>query len=267
MTRKLGLQEILGNSFSYEMSNIYTSMPAVVVGVDNSSMRVDVQPAVNMRNEDGTEDIPRPNILNVPLQIPISDLGGVSFPISAGCPVLLVWSMRGLDKWKRGNGLPESPTDLRRFDIRDCIALPSVYPQGMSKNSPQSRTNDHSPNDVVLVHNLGSGSEVEVRLKPDGNVEINSPNKVIVNCTDAEVNASSSMNIETSDMTINSSSFTVNTGTYAISATGTATQTGTFSHNGQMNVTGDINLNGKSVDEHSHGGVQSGGSNTQPFNA
>lgn len=267
MTRQLGFQEVIGGALDYYTSNIYTSMPAVVVSVDLQNMRAVVQPTINMRDESGDENVKRPTILNVPIQMPITDKGGLSFPIGSGCPVLLVWSMRGLDAWKRGNGLPDKPTDTRKFDIRDCVAIPSIFPQSLSKNSPSSRSNSHSPEDVVLVHNIGSGSEVEIRLKPNGDVEINSPTKVIVNCEDAEINSSSSTKVRTGDFSVESSSFTVNTGTYAISATGTATQTGTFSHQGQMNITGDINLNGKSVNEHSHKGVIAGGDDTAPFNA
>lgn len=267
MTRQLGFQEVIGGAFDYYTSNIYTSMPAMVVSVDLPNMRAVVQPTVNMRDESGDENVKRPTIINVPIQMPITDKGGLSFPIGSGCPVLLIWSMRGLDTWKRGNGLPDKPTDTRKFDIRDCVAIPSIFPQSLSKNSPSSRSNSHSPEDVVLVHNIGSGSEVEIRLKPNGDVEVNSPTKVIVNCEDAEINSSTSTKVTTGDFSVESSSFTVNTGTYAISATGTATQTGTFSHQGQMNITGDINLNGKSVDEHRHAGVVAGGDDTAPFNA
>lgn len=273
MTRELGLQEILNNSMDYYMSNIYTSMPGVIVSVDLANMRAEVKPAINIRDSDGVDVVERPTILNVPIQLPVSDKGGLTFPIGSGCPVELRWSMRGLDKWKRGNGLPDSPPDIRRFDIRDCIATPGIYPQSLSKNSTGSRTNAHSPDDVVLVHNIGSGSEVEIRLKPNGDVQINSPTKVEVNCKESIVNSETSTEINTGSFTVNSSSFNINTGSYAISASGGATQTGNFTHvgdithNGNTFQTGDIELNGISVDEHTHSGVVSGGDDTAPFNA
>ena len=259
MTRELGFQEILSNAIDYYTANMYTSMPGIVISVNMDAMRVDVQPALNIRNEDGDESIPRPVIINVPLQLPVSDLGGLTFPISAGCPVELRWSMRGLDKWKRGNGMPDSPSDLRTFDIRDCIATPGIYPLPLSKNSSGSRSNAHSPNDVVLVHNIGSGSEVEIRLKPNGDVLINSPTKVTINCQDAEINADSSTKVSTGDFTVESSTFTITTGTYAMTATDSATSTG------NLEWSGDITLNGTSIDGHDHGNVQNGPGRTSSF--
>lgn len=273
MTRKLGFQEVMNSAMDYYTSNIYTSMPGIVVSVDMANMRVEVQPALSMRDVDGDETTHRPVILNVPLQLPVSDRGGLTYPISAGCPVELRWSMRGLDKWKRGDGKPDSPSDLRRFDIRDCTATPGIYPQGLSKNSVGSRSNAHNPDDVVLVHNIGGGNEVEVRLTPSGDVFINSPTKVTVNCKEAIVNADTSTEFNTQDFTVNSTSFNINTGSYAISASDSATQTGNFTHTGNIThigdtfQTGDIELNGISVDEHTHSGVVAGGNNTNPFNA
>lgn len=278
MTRTLGLQEVLQASHEYQMSTMLTMMPAIVVSVDNAQQRVDVQPAINMLSPDGEESTPRPTILNVPLLLPTSDRGGLTMPISVGCPVELRWSMRGLEKWKRGDGKPDSPSDARRFNIGDCFAQAGVYPWGMSKNSPQSRTNAHSPEDVVLVHNMGTGSEVEIRLKTNGDVVVNSPTRVVVNCVDAEVNADSSVVTNTQDFTVNtntfqvnSSSYLVSTGTYGVSATGQATTTGNMNfvgnieHQGDTSQTGSFSLNGTTVEDHSHSGVVSGGSRTQPF--
>lgn len=271
MTREVGLQEVLSNAMDYHSANMYTSMPGIIVTVDDENSRVDVQPALNIRDVDGDESTPRPVIINVPFQLPISDLGGLTFPIGVGCPVELRWTMRGLDKWKHGNGMPDSPSDVRKFDIRDCIATPGIYPLAMSKNSPHSRTNAHNPTDVVLVHNIGTGSEVEVRLKPNGDVVINSPTKVTVNCTDAEINADATTTINTGALTVNgdttvngnasfnSGAFSIAAGTYAMTASGGATSTGT------IDWSGSIMLNGTAIETHTHSGVVSGGDTTNPF--
>jgi phage baseplate assembly protein gpV len=269
-TRTLELQEVLSNAFDYSTANMYTIMPGVIVTVHNNleEMRVDVQPALNIRDVDGDESSPRPVIINVPFQLPVSDLGGLTFPIGVGCPVELRWTMRGLDKWKRGNGMPDTPLDLRKFDIQDCIATPGIYPSAMSKNSSASRTNAHDPNDVVLVHNIGTGNEVEIRLKQSGQVIVTSPSSVEVNCTDATINADTTTTINTGDLIVNgnttvngdanfnSPSFVIASGTYSMTSTGGATSEGT------MEWDGSIVLNGIPIETHKHGGVQTGGDNT-----
>jgi hypothetical protein len=265
-TRTLELQEVLSNAFDYSTANMYTIMPGVIVTVHNNleEMRVDVQPALNIRDVDGDESSPRPVIINVPFQLPVSDLGGLTFPIGVGCPVELRWTMRGLDKWKRGNGMPDTPLDLRKFDIQDCIATPGIYPSAMSKNSSASRTLSHDPNDVVLVHNIGSGNEVEIRLKQSGQVIVTSPSSVEVNCTDATINADTTTTINTGDLIVNgnttvngdanfnSPSFVIASGTYSMTSTGGATSVGT------MEWDGSIVLNGIPIESHRHDGVQPG---------
>ena len=260
MTRQVSLQEVLTNAMDYHLADIYTSIPGVVVGIhsDLSGMRVDVQPSVAMRNEDGDDVVDRPAIINVPLHMPVTQLGGLTYPIKKGNPVWLNFSMRGLDVWKKGKGESQAPSDLRRFDLSDCIAIPGVYPAGVPVNSPGSRSNSHSTEDVVLVHNIGTGNEVEIRLKPSGDVIINSPNKVVVNCTDAEVN-SDSLSVNSDDVDFQCSNFNIQTGTYTLNATEEATATGVMSHNGSFI------LNGTPVEDHDHGGIAPGGSRTNPF--
>lgn len=264
--RTPSLQEVLVGSMDYQLAGVYTAIPGVVVGIKNlGQMRVDVQPSINLRDMDGQETSPRQVIENVPLQMPLTETGGLSFPIKKGCPILIVFSMRGLDVWKKGNGLPDMPSDMRKLSMRDAIAIPSIYPPNVSPNAPQRRSQAHSPDDVVLVHNIGTGNEVEIRLKPDGGVVINSPKKVVVNSEDAEVNTQTCV-VNAQDFSVNAenvdfqcATYNISTGAYTMSATDLATSTGILSHNGSFV------LNGTPVENHDHGGVEQGGSRTNPF--
>ena len=256
--RSPDLNEVMGNHFEYSMKGVHTAIPAVVVSVEDlGSQRINVQPSISLRSQDGLETSQRPPILNVPLGMPLTKKGGLSLPIQAGDCVFLIFSMRGLEIWKRGDGKPQIPSDIRMFDRRDCIALPGIYPFNESPN--KGRSLSHSTEDVVLVHNIGSGRETEIRLKPNGDVIVNSPSKVEVNCQEAEINASSSTNINTGDFNITSDSFIVNTGVYALSATTSASQTAT------INMNGSFILNGTPIESHSHGGIQPGGGRTDNF--
>lgn len=276
----IDLSDVLLKAISSSSDNIFTAIPAVVLSVkDLGQCRVDVQPTVSLRDEDGVIEEGLPAILNVPVHMPTGIKGGLTFPVSAGEHVLLVFSQRGIDNWKRGSGGSKAPSTLRKFDMQDAIAITGVSPFLEAVNNPSKHSLTHSPSDLVLAFNLGGGSECEVRMKPDGNIIVNSPNKVEVNCETALVN-SKDFTVNTNSYTVNSSSvkfssssfqvdsgstsfsggsYTIGTGTYSMSATDSATSTGVMSHNGRFT------LDGTDLNAHTHGGVQSGGSNTAPF--
>lgn len=264
--RKPSVGEAIGKAFESKMNNMFTAIPAIVLAVKNQGeCRVDVQPAINMRDKDGEVEKSMPAILNVPVHMPYALKGGLTFPVSVGDNVLLVFSQNGIDTWKRGGGGVATPSNLRTFDAQDAIAITGTMPFQVSMNQPSKRSLGHNPNDLVLGFNLGGGNECEIRMDSGGNITVNSPNKVEVNCTTALVN-SQDYTINTNSYTVNSdsvnfssSSYSIGTNTYSMSATDSATSTGVMSHNGSFT------LDGTEINSHSHGGVERGGSNTNPF--
>lgn len=238
------LQQAMTSAFEYQMSDIYTAIPGVVVTVRNDfkDLYIDVQPSLNIRDEDGTIT-ERPVILNVPVQMLASSTSAVIVPLNVGDPVMLIFSMRGLDTWKRGNGRPTTPSDLRKFDKRDCIAIPGVMPIGNSTNEPSKHVWTHNPKDVTIVHNLGTGQEVEIRLKTDGSVAINTTQRVEIQCNEAIVNANSSIELNCPTISFN----------------------GNVTHVGNYDMVGTLTLNGVNMNNHIHNG-DSGGVTGGPHN-
>jgi len=169
--RTPSLQEILYSSFDYFTSDMYTMIPGIVLSVHPHGY-VDVQPTLDIRNEDGDDVSPRPPSLNVPIVLPTSLQGGLEFPVAVGDTVALMFSMRGLDTWKRSDGKTSTPTTMRKFDKRDCIAVPGLFPINMMVNQQRKHNMPHSKEDVVLVHNRGKSNEVEIRLTRSGDVRI-----------------------------------------------------------------------------------------------
>ncbi|MNK14282.1 hypothetical protein D3C87_323820 [compost metagenome] len=222
MSGEYGLSEFIQDGVEYFTRQMYTAMPGVVVTVRKSlnEMTVDVQPMVSFVTEDD-EVVERPVVLNVPIQFPTSKKSGMTFPVEPGDPVMLIYSMRNMDTWKRQNGTESAiPTDKRKFDKKDCIAIPGVFPFSQSPNDPSKHTHDHDTKDTVMYSNLGDSNEVEVRLKPDGNLIINAPTKVTVYTKDAEVNVENSTVVNTDTATVNAdSSVEVNTATATVNAT------------------------------------------------
>lgn len=156
----------LTDFFNSSMFPIYTSMPARVIRVDAvEQARVDVQPLLNMVFPDG-EDFERPTILGVPLQMPGSSTSLVNIPVKQGDIVLCVFSMRGLDAFKAGDGTPAAPTDFRMFDKRDAIAIPGVFPFELHPN--QRRVLPFNPDALSLTSNIGTPLENTVELSETG---------------------------------------------------------------------------------------------------
>lgn len=160
--------------FEYQMRNVYTAIPAQVVQVrDAGQQKVDVKPLVNMVFPDWEDSEEWPTILSVPLMYPASSTSAFTFPVKAGDTVLLVFNQSCIDVFKSGDGTAAPPSDYRVFNMRDAVAIPGLFPFGTAINQPSKHTLTHSTDDAVLVHNLGTSSECEIRLKSDGKVEIN----------------------------------------------------------------------------------------------
>lgn len=160
--------------FDYQMRNVFTAIPAKVMQVEDAGeQRVAVKPLINNVFPDWEDSIEFPTILSVQLMFPSSSTSAITFPINAGDTVLLVFAQSCMDVFKSGDGTTQPPSDYRRFDKRDAIAVPGLFPFGMAVNQQSKRTLTHSTDDVVVAHNLGTEAECEIRLKPTGKVEIN----------------------------------------------------------------------------------------------
>jgi hypothetical protein len=261
--REPSLQEVLESNFDYMTSNMYTAITGIIVSVEDAGEnRVVVQPSINMVTRDMLEITERSPILNVPLVQHQSKEGGLSIPVKAGDPVFLIFSMRGLDAWKQGNGYPTTPTDRRKFDNRDCIAIPGVFPFGQSPNRPSAHTLAHSPDDVVLVHNLGKNNEAEFRIKAGtGKIEINAPNSdVEVVCKNSTVSAQNKVSYQAQDFEITCINYKLTTGNYQVDVDsgGSNVSTGVFRMNGQFL------LNNIHIESHRH--TETGSITNGPIN-
>lgn len=275
--QNITLENVLYNAFQHYTNNLYTAIPCIVLTVYNNleDQKVDVQPCVNQKTYEG-DSTEHPPILGVPVVFPASSTSAFTFPINKGDTVLCVFSSKSTDVFKSGSGYPSDPNDFRRFDKRDAVAIPGLFPFQAAVNNPKKRTFSHSTQDAVLVHNIGTGSECEVRLKANGDIVANSPTKFEVNAPDVVVNSDTT--------TVNADTATINAPTTDINATTTTvtspsiTMVGNVSIDGNLSVTsghtgtfngsvsfvgGTVSHNGKSIgDTHKHSGVQTGGGQT-----
>ena len=244
------IQDVLTASFESQMSNIYTSIPCIVIGVRDglNGQMVDIQPTLNQNFQDGTVK-ERPPILGVPVSFQVSKTAGFTFPIASGDTGIAIFSMRNMDTWKSGNGRPSVPANFAKMDKGDAMFIPGIQPPGMAVNNPSKHVLTHNTKDTVIFGNLG-GAEAEVRIKADGSVEINTSNQpVVINCSDATVNASSSINLNAQTMTVDCPS---------------ALWIGDVVHQGNWTQTGTYVLNTININLHKHTGVTTGGGTSGP---
>lgn len=150
---------------------LYTSMPGTVVSYDATNRRADVRGSLDVVLADGTQ-VERPVISNVPVLFP----GGANFiftyPLVVGDSVLLVFSMRGLSRWKLTHGRVAPDVDGLMSE-RDAMCIPGFGPVG-DFDPPVEITADEGslsmvvkdPNDVANVdaHRRIDLNDTEVKL-------------------------------------------------------------------------------------------------------
>lgn len=232
------IQSTLTSAFDSLMNNKYTIIPCIVVAVRDglNGQMVDIQPTINQMEQDGTVT-ERPVIAGVPISFQVSKKSGFTFPVEIGDTGTAMFSMRNMDGWKAGNGRSSNPMNFGKMDKSDAIFLPGIQPPGMAVNNPAKHVLTHSTKDTVIFGNIG-GAEAEVRIKADGSIEINTSNQpVVINCSDATVNASSSINLNATDLTVD--------------ATNT-TWIGPINHTGNYTGTGVQTFNGVIFSTHKH---------------
>ena len=123
------LTKLLKESFEYQMTDVHTAMPAVVVKYDPKTRRADVQPSLK-RKMPGDEYMDFPIIPEVPVMFFGTKKFTIHVPPERDDEVLLVFSERGTDAWKAGGGDGIEEADPRRFDLQDCFALPGLQAKG-----------------------------------------------------------------------------------------------------------------------------------------
>lgn len=77
--------------------------------------------------------------------------------------------------------------DNRMKDVMDSVFVPGLAPFSVSQNQMNRLVLGSDPNDLLIVHNAGTGQETQLTLKTDGNAEIKSQMNVKVIGKDIEL--------------------------------------------------------------------------------
>ena len=157
------------------IEGIFTSLPAKVIAVrDFQDLQVvDVQPVIGVVEEDGVEMVPQP-IYNVPVVL----MGGggalISIPLAVGDTVLLMFTMKDISSWQKGDGGYTVADSSRLHNINDAIAITGLY--------TNKSTLKPDPNDVVIKF-----KNSEIRVASDDTITIKGDKVIVDHATSLEL--------------------------------------------------------------------------------
>lgn len=241
---------ILGNIKKYLRDNVYGPIPGIIVNVDDyeSTQMVDVQLSVSRRYQNN-EVMPETGctLYGCPFVNPGIGEGGLTFPPEVGNPVLVIFGCRNMDTWKLSDGLEElAPVDSRYMSKTDAIVIPGCQ--------------------TISSHITPNPDNVELRFKdnilsfrPDGTIYLsNGAASYTINPdgSTVETNGSGTKIMQASGV-FNINGFVINTDGSASSPVSVTAPT--------VSGTSSLLASGAEVVSHTHGGVDSGTSNTDPL--
>lgn len=120
------------------MKSVATALPGIVENFEPRTRRATVRGALNIVTTNGAE-LQRASLVNVPVLWPSGGGYTLAFQLAVGDPVLLVYSMRGLEQWKQSHS-EATPDEGVFFDESDAIAIPGFGPAAEIALPTQRRT-------------------------------------------------------------------------------------------------------------------------------
>lgn len=122
------LPGVIDGAITARLKNLRVAMPARVETYDAATQSCSCQPLVydGYFDETGRRQAEKlPVVTSVPVCFPGSGGFRVTFPLSTGDTVLLVFASSSIDRWL-ANGGEVDPIDDRRHHLTDAIAIPGL---------------------------------------------------------------------------------------------------------------------------------------------
>jgi len=179
----MSLFTVIQSHISKLKDTLYTNSIGEIVAVNitgNSISSVDVRPSVNRLYNDGEERL-KPVIHNVPVVFPSGGGGIISFPLSVGDTVLLVFGREDISNFLKDKRLGR-PATQRKFSINDAIAIPCLTPFSDTLNPSKDKVELKYKGSVVSIDNEGNvevKSQSKVSVDAIGEVRVKSPTLVL----------------------------------------------------------------------------------------
>lgn len=160
--------DIFRDSVNSILCNVHTSLPGIVKHYDPNTNKATIQPALNKNFTSG--ETPMPVLENVPIVFPKN----IIFPINTNDYVVLFFMERSIDLWLSVGG-QVTPTDPRKFDLSDAIAIPGLEP--FTQTYPDNNNEDY------VISYAGS----TIRINSNGDIVIKTSNKVAIGTPTTEL--------------------------------------------------------------------------------
>ncbi len=172
-------EESLRLAMESNAAQIWTALPGIVIAANLSAQTVSVQPSIQgvQSSPDGSsQSVNLPLLVDVPIVWPRAGGFALTFPVTAGDEVLVVFSSRCIDSWWQSGGIG-APAEARMHDLSDGFAIlaPTSQPKklaGVSSSNVQLR--DESGSTFVEITPAGA-----VRVIATSQVDIEAPEIII----------------------------------------------------------------------------------------
>jgi hypothetical protein len=162
---------VINEAIDSSLDSLYISLPGRVVRYDSATQQVDVQPIPKVRHvdENGTPVVQQlPVVPSVPVVFPGGGGFAVTFPITVGDTVLLVFSGVSIDKWlQSGSDAPVDPETYARHALADAVAIPGLRNFARPRPAPVANAVAIGAETGAQIH-VGSS---EVKLGGAGSAE------------------------------------------------------------------------------------------------
>ncbi len=218
-----------------QISEIHTSLPVRVTGVDYDAKTVVLESVVK-NTKDSDNEINYPTFYDVPMAVNGGGTGRISFPTKSGDLGVLIFSERDPSNALQTDGSTSSSATLNQ----PCGLYPIAFIPKITMGGDSSETLD--PDKVVISNNKQS----YVSLSPEGEIEAKNAQGMIVKVTTSGIH------------------LTDGTGTLDLSGGNLVFKGGTVNINGlTIDSSGNIkDSNGIGLNTHTHPvvGVQTGSS-------
>ena len=157
-------EESLRLAMESQQAQIWTALPGVVAAVNLTAQTLSVQPTVQglVASPDGTKQLVNlPLLVDVPIVWPRAGGFALTFPITAGDEVLVVFASRCIDSWWQSGGIG-APAEARMHDLSDGLAI-------LAPTSQPKKLTGVSSTNVQLRDESGT---TYVEITPDGKARV-----------------------------------------------------------------------------------------------
>jgi len=240
---QIGGEQQTAQAIADSVSNqIRVAMPGIIQSYNPATVTCTVLPAIkgNDKGGAGTESVDLPLLVDVPIVFPRGGGCTLTFPVKKGDECLLIFADRCIDFWWQSGGVQE-PVDSRQHDLSDAFAIVGPQSQAQKISNVSASTAQLRSDDGNAVIELDPSSHA-VNVKTSGDIAAQASGNVAITAPTITLNGNVTINGNLSQ--------------------GMGTGGGTATMLGPITVTNDVTAGGKSVQNHVHGGVQTGSGQT-----